>query len=83
MRRRGLHKKIREILNHVKEELEKVEVTQSRGSLKVQRESLMQAELRMREAKELTEQLLEHHHNDWAALVVDEHTKRVKLGKRT
>ena len=77
-RRRDLHEQITEILNHVKEELEKVEVTQSRGSLKVQRESLMITELRMREAKEL----LGHQHDDRAALMMDEHRKCVELDTR-
>ena len=59
-----------------------MEFTQSRGSLKVQCKSLMEAELRMQEAKELTKELLGHHHNDWASLVVDEHRKRGELDKR-
>ena len=71
-----------EILNYVKEELGKAEVTQSRGSLKVHCESLMEAELRRQEARELTEELLDHHLNGWEGLGVDERRKRVKLDKR-
>ena len=67
-RRRDLHEQIKEILDHIKEELEKVEVTQSRGSLKVQCESLMTTQFRMRQAKEMTKELLSHHHDNGAAL---------------
>ena len=60
-----------------KEELEEVEIMQSRGSLRKQRESLMKAECRMEEAKELTPELLGRHFSDREeALVVNEHWKR-------
>ena len=42
----------------------------------------MTSELRMREAKELTEELLGHQHDDWAALMADIHRKRVELDRR-
>ena len=84
--RRDLHEKITEILNHVKKELENVEVTHSQGFLKVHRESLVTTELMMREAKELTkeltEELLGHQHDDWPALMADEHRKRMELDRR-
>ena len=47
---------------------------------------LVTTELRMREAKELTKELtkelLGHQHNDWPALMANEHRKRVELDRR-
>ena len=65
----------------VKDELEKMEVTQSQVLLKAQGESLMEADLRMQEAKQLTEELLNHHNNDWVGLMVDKHGKRMEFDK--
>ena len=45
--RTSLHKQVREILDRVKEDLEKVEVTQSREALKTQRELLTKTERRI------------------------------------
>ena len=45
-------------MDHVKEELEKEKVTTSCSSLKVQRDALLEAKDRRREAKELTRELL-------------------------
>ena len=42
---------------------------------------LMEVDLRMQEAKELTKELLNHRNNNWAGLMVDEHRKRMKFGK--
>ena len=70
-----------EIRDHVKEELEKMEVTQSRVLLKAQREALLEADRRMQEAKELTKELLNHHNNDWADLIEDEHSKRMECDR--
>ena len=56
--RRGLYDQIRKILNQVKKELEK-------ASLEVQRESLIDAKLRIQEARELTKKLLDQHIDDW------------------
>ena len=64
-RRRGLYEQIRETLDHVRKELEKVEFMQSRRSLGIQRELLIDAKLRMQEAKELSKELLDHHIDDW------------------
>ena len=61
--------------------LEKVEVTLLQGSLKVQRESLMTTEFRMRQAKEMTKELLSHHHDNGAALMANDHRKRVELDR--
>ena len=41
-----------------------------------------EAELRSQEAKELTEELLDHYTNDWVGLIADKHGKRVELNKR-
>ena len=64
-RKRGLYEQIRETLDHVRKELEKVEFMQSRRSLGIQRELLIDAKLRMQEAKELSKELLDHHIDDW------------------
>ena len=53
LQRGNLQKQVRETLDYVKEE-EKEEVTTSRSSLKVQRDALLDAKDRLREAKELT-----------------------------
>ena len=42
----------------------------------------MEAELRMQEAWELTEELLDHHNDDWVGLMAEEHGKIVELDKR-
>ena len=41
----------------------------------------MEADLRMQEAKELTEELLNHHNNDWAGSMVDECGKQMEFNK--
>ena len=41
----------------------------------------MEAERRMQETKELTEELLDHHIDDWVGLMADEHRKSVQLDK--
>ena len=53
-----------------------------RGALKVQRELLAKAGLTMQEARDLTKELLDHHHDVGEVLVVDEHRKCVELDKR-
>ena len=47
----SLYNQVMEILDCVEEDLEKVEVPQSREALKTQRESLTKAERRLRGAK--------------------------------
>ena len=80
--RRSLQEQDLEILNYVKEELEKAEVTMLHGSLKVQREALLKAVRRLQEAKELTKELLAHETNDHQGLEQDEHRKWVEFDKR-
>ena len=62
--RKGLHGKVREILDCIEKELEKAEVTQSRESLRVQHELLMKTELWLRRAKKLTKELRDHNNGE-------------------
>ena len=68
-----LQNKIGGILDYVKGELEKVGVTTSRSSLKVQRDALTDAKGRLQEAKELTRELLTIGTQDHLALEQDQH----------
>ena len=53
-RRAILHNQVREILDFVEEDLEKVEVKQSQEALRTQRELLTKAEHKMQRAKQRT-----------------------------
>ena len=59
--RMDLHEQVTRTLNHVKAELETADITQPQEPLKAQHGSLTEAKRRIREAKDLSQELLEHH----------------------
>ena len=73
LRRMALHEQVTTTL-----ELERSEIAQLQESLRAQHGLLKETELRIQEAKELTQELLEHHIFDFEeGIVVSEHWQRI------
>ena len=71
-----------EILDRVKEDFGKAEVTQLREALQTLRELLMKAECRLQGAKRRTKELLNHNSNDWEGRALEDHGRQVEFNKR-
>ena len=82
MQRTSPHNQVREILDCVEEDLEKVEVTQLQKALKMQRELLTKAERRMQGAKRRTKELLDNGINNWEDLQQDKYRRCLEFVRR-
>ena len=80
--RKSLHNQVGEFLDCIKEDLEKVEVTQSQKALRTQCELLTKVKRRMQGAKQQTKELLGNGINNWEDLQQDEHRRCLEFDRR-